>query len=250
MAYPNLDIGGTRLTLYLEQARRCMTSLSSEFYREKSAGGNAYNGIVNVNHRLETTAGAMDGQSKFLVALADCNTSLVINGDAYNVGKVAFRAGDQVVLSGGAGADHTGTVQEVKINKGAAYNQVEITLSAASGATDFTAIEGTGVLELEITWDEAVTVDTSGGTPTVVVANNDASGGGYGNHTLAYTATGSTANRIRFEKTSASLGNTDVLTVGGANIVLNSGTIKDTADGTTNSSLDLSGVAFSRTVLS
>ena len=141
MAYPNLDIGGTRLTLYLEQARRCMTSLSSEFYREKSAGGNAYNGIVNVNHRLETTAGAMDGQSKFLVAVADCNTSLVINGDAYNVGKVAFRAGDQVVLSGGAGADHTGTVQEVKINKGAAYNQVEITLSAASGATDFTAIQ-------------------------------------------------------------------------------------------------------------
>ena len=120
----------------------------------------------------------------------------------------------------------------------------------STATTDFTAGDGTQRILLEITYDEAVTVDTSGGTPSVVVANNDASGGGYGNHTLAYTATGSTANRIRFEKTSASLGNTDVLTVGGANIVLNSGTIKDTADGTTNSSLDLSGVAFSRTVLS
>ena len=119
----------------------------------------------------------------------------------------------------------------------------------STAATDFTAIEGTGVLELEITWDEAVTVDTSGGTPSIVVANNDASGAGQGNYTLAYVATGSTANRKRFKKTSASLSNTDVLTVGGANIVLNSGTIKDTADGTTNSSLDLSGVAFSRTVL-
>ena len=120
----------------------------------------------------------------------------------------------------------------------------------STATTDFTAGDGTQRILLEITYDEAVTVDTSGGTPSVVVSNNDASGGGYGNHTLSYTATGSTANRIRFEKTSASLGNTDVLTVGGANIVLNSGTIKDTADGTTNSSLDLSGVAFSRTVLS
>ena len=120
----------------------------------------------------------------------------------------------------------------------------------STAATDMTAIEGTGVLELEITWDEAVTVDTSGGTPSIVVANNDASGAGQGNYTLAYVATGSTANRKRFKKTSASLSNTDVLTVGGANIVLNSGTIKDTADGTTNSSLVMSGVAFSRSVLS
>ena len=85
---------------------------------------------------------------------------------------------------------------------------------------------------------------------SMYVANNDASGGGYGNHVLTYTATGSTANRKRFEKTSAGLGNTDVLTVGGSNIALNSGTIKDTADGTTNASLVLSGVAFSRTVSS
>ena len=120
----------------------------------------------------------------------------------------------------------------------------------STAATDMTAIDGTGVLELEITWDEAVTVDTSGGTPSIVVANNDASGAGQGNYTLTYVATGSTANRKRFKKTSASLSNTDVLTVGGANIVLNSGTIKDTADGTTNSSLVMSGVAFSKSILS
>ena len=83
----------------------------------------------------------------------------------------------------------------------------------STATTDFTAGDGTQRILLEITYDEAVTVDTSGGTPSVVVANNDASGGGYGNHTLAYTATGSTANRIRFEKTSASLGNTDVLSL-------------------------------------
>ena len=119
-----------------------------------------------------------------------------------------------------------------------------------TATTDMTAVEGTGVLELEITWDEAVTVTTTGGTPSIVVANNDASGAGQGNYTLTYVTTNSTANRKRFKKTSASLSNTDVLTVGGANIVLNSGTIKDTADGTTNSSLVMSGVAFSKSILS
>ena len=117
----------------------------------------------------------------------------------------------------------------------------------STATTDFTAGDGTQRILLEITWDEAVTVT---GSPRITVANGDQSGGGYGNHVLTYTATGSTANRKRFEKTSAGLGNTDVLTVGGTNIDLNSGTIKDTADGTTVSSLVLSGVAFSRTVAS
>ena len=107
-------------------------------------------------------------------------------------------------------------------------------------ATDLTAGDGTQRILVEITYDEKVTV---AGSPQLVVANNNASGGGYGNHTLTYTATGSTANQIRFEKTSAGLGNTDVLTIGGSNISLNSGTITDTADGSTAASLVLSGLS-------
>ena len=110
----------------------------------------------------------------------------------------------------------------------------------STATTDMTSGDGTQRILVEITWDEAVTVT---GSPQVVIANNDASGGGYGNHTLTYTATGSTKNRKRFVKTSASLGNTDVLTLGGSNISLNSGTIKDTADGTTAASLVLSGLS-------
>ena len=112
-----------------------------------------------------------------------------------------------------------------------------------TATTDMTAGDGTQRILVEITYDEEVTVNTTGGTPTLVIANNNASGGGYGNHTLSYTATGSTKNQIRFEKTSAGLGNTDVLTLGGSNIVLNSGTIKDTADGSTDASLVLSGLS-------
>ena len=51
------------------------------------------------------------------------------------------------------------------------------------------------------------------------------------------------SSQIRFEKTSAGLGNTDVLTIGGSNISLNGGTITDAADGSTAASLVLSGLS-------
>ncbi len=150
-----------------------------------------------------------------------------------------------LVASGGlAGAtDTTGlrapTVTSMRFVKG------------TTATTDLTAADSTARVLVEITWDEAVTVV---GSPTVVVANNNASGGGFGNYTLVYTATGSTANRKRFTLTSQSLGNTDVLTLGGANIVLAGGsTISDTVRGGTAqaASLVLSGIsAVAVTILS
>ena len=138
-----------------------------------------------------------------------------------------------VAIGGLAGADaSTGlrapTVTSMRFVKG------------TTATTDLTASNSAGRIRVEITWDEAVTV---AGTPQVVVANSNASGGGFGNYTLSYISSGSTANRKLFEATSQSLGNTDVLTLGGANITLNSGTIKDTASGTIDSSLVLSGLS-------
>ena len=116
-------------------------------------------------------------------------------------------------------------------------------VKGTTATTDLTAVDSTGRVRVEITWDEAVTVT---GTPQVVVANSNASGGGFGNYTLSYISSGSTANRKLFEATSQSLGNTDVLTLGGTDIALNSGTLKDTASGTVNASRvldDISAVA-------
>ena len=116
-------------------------------------------------------------------------------------------------------------------------------VKGTTATTDLTAVDSTGRVMVEITWDEAVTV---AGSPQVVVANSNASGGGFGNYTLTYTATGSTANRKRFVATSQSLGNTDVLTLGGANIVLAGGsTISDTVRGGTSQAASrvLSGIS-------
>lgn len=116
-----------------------------------------------------------------------------------------------------------------------------------TATSDFTAQEGSADVRVRITYDEAVTVT---GTPQLVIANGNESSAGQGNYTLSYEPTLSDANRLLFRATSRSLSVGDVLTVGGSNISLNSGTIKDSADGATNSSLVLSGLtAITHTVL-
>jgi hypothetical protein len=110
-----------------------------------------------------------------------------------------------------------------------------------TATTDLSAGDGTQRILVEITWDEGVTV---AGSPRIVVDNGNQSSAGQGDYTLTYTATGSTANRKRFTITSQSLSVTDVLTIGGTNLALNSGTISDTVRGGTSqaASLVLSGL--------
>ena len=120
-----------------------------------------------------------------------------------------------------------------------------------SATTDLTA-GSSATIEVEITWDEGVTVATS--NPTLVIANgNEGSGSGRGPYTLVYTATGSTANRKRFTLASQTIAEDDILTIGGAPIVLaSSSTISDTVRGGTAqaASLVLSGLtAVTHTVL-
>ena len=120
----------------------------------------------------------------------------------------------------------------------------------STAATDLTAGSSSQTITVEITYDEQVTV---AGNPTVAVANgNEGTGSGRGPYTLVYTATGSTANRLRFTLASQTIAENDVLTLGGSNIALAGGTISDTVRGGTNqaASLVLSGLtAVTHTVL-
>ena len=118
-----------------------------------------------------------------------------------------------------------------------------------AAATDLTAGSG-ATIQVEITWDEGITV---AGSPTLAIANgNQGSGSGRGPYTCVYTATGSTANRKRFTLASQTIAEDDILTIGGANIALAGGTISDTVRGGTAqaASLVLSGLtAVTHTVL-
>ena len=145
-----------------------------------------------------------------------------------------------VAIRGLAGSSGTTGLRSATVTK------MEYVIGTTA-ATDFTAQEGSADVRVRITYDEAVTVT---GTPQLVIANGNQSGAGQGNYTLSYEPTLSDANRLLFRATSRSLSVGDVLTVGGSNIALNSGTIKDTADGATNSSLVLSGLTpITHTVL-
>ena len=144
--------------------------------------------------------------------------------------------------------------------------EVLVAIGGLAGATDTTGLRaptvtkmrfvtaslvngGSKTMTVEITWDEGVTV---AGSPQIVVANGNQSSDGDGNATLAYTATGSTANRKGFTNASLTFSTNDVYTLGGSNISLNSGTISDTVRGGTAqaASLVLSGLtAVTKTVV-
>tara|TARA_B100000609_G_scaffold185449_1_gene169409 strand:+ start:74 stop:670 length:597 start_codon:yes stop_codon:yes gene_type:complete len=138
-------------------------------------------------------------------------------------------------------------------------------LATGIGAADITQIEfittafdksDGGNIDVRVRFNEAVTVNTSGGTPTLAITNgNQGTGSGRGPHSAAFLS-GSGSNELVFRVTIAA-GNAatnadDVLVIGANPLALNSGTIKDTADGSTNatitSSADIGTAAGSITV--
>ena len=100
--------------------------------------------------------------------------------------------------------------------------------------TSFDKSDG-GTLSVTVRYNEAVTVNTSGGTPTIAVTNgNEGTGSGRGPHTLSY-ASGSGSNELVFTlaigAANAATNASDVLSVGAQSVTLNSGTMVDTIGG-------------------
>ncbi len=129
--------------------------------------------------------------------------------------------------------------------------EVLVAIGGLAGATDTTGLRaptitsarfvtsthaaGTPTITVEVTWDEAVTVVTSGGTPTLTLVNGNEGANSGRTCVLSYTGTGSSANRKRFTAAPTSAED-DVITLGGgsqADIALNSGTLSDTVRGGT-----------------
>ena len=122
-------------------------------------------------------------------------------------------------------------------------------LATGLGAADITEIEfittafdksDGGNIDVRVRFNEAVTVDTSGGTPTLTITNDTPSR----NLTATYLS-GSTTNELIFRKTiaaaNAATNAGDVLSIAANAMALASGTIKDTADGSTNATITNSG---------
>ena len=118
-------------------------------------------------------------------------------------------------------------------------------LTTSIGAADITEIEWITTtadksagfsLSVRARFNEAVDVDTSGGTPYLAVTNgNQGSGSGRGPHNLPY-ASGTGTNELVFTlaiaANNAATNADDVLSIGANAMNLNSGTIKDAGTNT------------------
>ena len=151
------------------------------------------------------------------------------------------------VVEGGStmtGNDNTSAAPEILAAIGG--------LTTKIGAADVTDVEWITTtadksagftLSIRVRYNEAVTVT---GSPTLAVTNgNQGSGSGRGPHTLVY-ASGTGTNELVFSLAIAANNNAtnanDVLTVAAQNIAKPGGaTMKDTADGTTNAAVAISG---------
>jgi len=134
-------------------------------------------------------------------------------------------------LSGNGNANATPEVlvaiKKLSTNIGAAdITEIEFITTSVSAATP-------AAFSVRVRFNEPVTVDTSGGTPTLTVTN-DGSGGG-SNFALNY-ASGTGTNELVFTATwTTEFLENDVLSIGANAITLNGGTVTD-ATGTASTS--------------
>ena len=150
----------------------------------------------------------------------------VVEGGSTMTGNDNTDAAPEILCCVGGLADSIGAAD---------ITNVEWITTAADKSDGFT-------LSVRVIYNEEVTVT---GSPTLAVTNgNQGSGSGRGPHTLVY-ASGSGTNRLVFSlaigANNAATNANDVLSIGAQNILKPGGaTIKDTADGTTNSAVAIS----------
>ena len=157
---------------------------------------------------------AATNKPKYLPASEDSDYN---RADSYatNNGWV-MRAGTKATGNGNANADPEILVAIRGLAGSSASTGIqEATITStrfvigSTAATDLTAGSSSQTVEIEITWDEAVTV--AGGNPIMKVVNS-----GGGTHDCVYTATGSTANRLRFKVANQTLAAGQTLSLGTA----------------------------------
>jgi hypothetical protein len=187
-------------------------------------------GIPTIDHFLQDTSG-------------DENDAILLdstNGTA--------NAGDDLLLEAGDGLG-TPTITDIRIISGIpTIDHMLLNASDGTGTDDGSGQAQT--VEVEITWDESITV---AGSPQVTLVNGNEGTGSGRACVLTYTATGSSANRKRFTAVNIEVSLTDVLTYGAADqLALNSGTLSDTEMGGTSvpAFIDISGfTAITQTIV-
>ncbi len=129
MAYPNLDIGGSRLTIYLETAKNALQSLSHNFLVTSSIGGDTGNTVVRnqatfISNELQGAWAAGAFTTAIGAELRDQQNPT----EEYDFGRIGYRVGMEVTDAGGV---DKGTIESLTI----VGNNLVIQTSGMSGVT-------------------------------------------------------------------------------------------------------------------
>lgn len=115
-----------------------------------------------------------------------------------------------------------------ELSAAAKLNIADVT-SVVFKTTSFSEAAG-GNIDITVAFNEKVTVDTAGGTPTITVTNDQAGSGTDATFAASYQS-GSSTNKIVFRATygaaDGGVAENDVLSIADQNIALNSGTMVD-----------------------
>lgn len=131
MAYPNLDIGGSRLTLYLEEAKNALQSLSSKFIEEHTLPNGTDTIIRN---KYEFISDFVDCTIATGAAVIEAGAMLEIPSDTeagFNMGRIAYKVGMEIEDENGA----KGTITDITIND---EGKLVLQTSGLVGATGVT----------------------------------------------------------------------------------------------------------------
>ena len=115
-----------------------------------------------------------------------------------------------------------------ELSSAAKLNIADIT-SVVFATTSFSEAAG-GNIDVTVVYNEKVTVDTTGGTPSITITNDQAGSGTDATFTADYQS-GSSTNKLTFRATYAAanggVAEDDVLSIADQTLALNSGTIVD-----------------------
>lgn len=124
-AVPNINIGGTALTYYLEKANRCLQTMCHKFYKTASVNGTNVN-VVEAVEFTDSVNITFTSNTEFNVKQSDCDCNLTINDDPWTIDKCAWRVGMPLKLGSN---NAVAIVTTVEIDGGL----IKVTLDQAIG---------------------------------------------------------------------------------------------------------------------
>lgn len=151
MAYPNLDIGGSRLTIYLEQAKNALKMMSHRFIHrvvENVAGGVKFkDNYVFVG---DNVAGEIQAATNtFDIDLDVCDARLRLPDDPsqdFDFGRLGFGVGMECISETGAA---TGQIETITITAGGKVRLTFDTPMGTAGADKIKVVMPTEAYEID-----------------------------------------------------------------------------------------------------